>query len=229
MPSRTVVRLVCAGVVLAVVTAGAALAQPFDKRTYFSFSGPVAIPGVTLPAGEYMFRIMDTSGRNVVQVLSDNGRTSYAMFFAFRAERRDVPSTPEIRFMETAVGMPAAVDTWWYPGQRSGYEFVYPREQARLLARGTGQPVLTTAFEIPIEPGLDEPEFVWIAPTGEETKVAEVAPPVEPVGEFQQGELAPPAPPAELPTTASATTLIVLAGLALLAGAVVMRGVRLVV
>lgn len=227
MPSRTVVRLVYAGVLLVLMTVGTALAQPFDKRTYFSFSGPTAIPGVTLPAGKYLFRIMDTSSRNVVQVLSENGRTSYAMFFAFRPLRTDVPSKPEIRFMETAVGMPAAVDTWWYPGERTGYEFVYPKEQARRLAMGTGQPVLTT--ETPIEPYEEVPEFVWVEPSGEETKVAEAAP-LEPTGEVQEGELAPPslaiAEPA-LPKTGSVTTLIMLAGFALLGGAAFVRGVRL--
>ncbi len=32
--------------------------------------------------------------------------------------------------METASGTPAAVRTWWYPGKRTGYDFIYPKEQA---------------------------------------------------------------------------------------------------
>ena len=38
--------------------------------------------------------------------------------------------------METAKGQPSAVKTWWYPRERIGYEFIYPKEQARRLARG---------------------------------------------------------------------------------------------
>ena len=77
-----------------------------------------------------------------MQVLSADGKNSYAMFFGISANRTDFPAKPEIRFMETAAGMPAAVKTWWYPGDKAGYEFIYPKEQARLLAKGTGQPVL---------------------------------------------------------------------------------------
>jgi LPXTG-motif cell wall-anchored protein len=222
-----IVRLIYAGVLLAWVMAGTAIAQtrPFDKRTYFTFNAPVAVPGVTLPAGKYLFRIVDTSGHNVVQVLNDNGKT-YALFFAYRPLRNEPSTAPEIRFMETAAGMPAAVHTWWYPGDRMGFAFAYPKEQARRLAQGTGQPVLAAITEYPMEPELE-----WIGPGGEETKIAEAAP-IEPAGPAQVGELAPPSlpipePRAELPTTGSLTPLITLAGLALLAGAGAIRGFRL--
>src|SRR5690348_3747397 len=33
--------------------ASLAQAQPEDKRTYFTFSAPIALPGQTLPAGRY--------------------------------------------------------------------------------------------------------------------------------------------------------------------------------
>jgi hypothetical protein len=36
------------------------------------------------------------------------------------------------------------VRAWWYPGERTGYEFIYPRTQARQLAQTTGASVLTT-------------------------------------------------------------------------------------
>ena len=39
---------------------------------------------------------------------------------------------------------PAAIKAWWYPGERMGYEFMYPRDQALRLALGASQPVLTT-------------------------------------------------------------------------------------
>ena len=47
---------------LAVLTlgmGGTAHAQPSDYRTYFTFSAPVTLPGVTLPAGRYLFRLAD--------------------------------------------------------------------------------------------------------------------------------------------------------------------------
>jgi hypothetical protein len=39
--------------------------------------------------------------------------------------------------------MPAVIKAWWYPGERTGYEFMYPQDQALRLAQGASQPVLT--------------------------------------------------------------------------------------
>jgi hypothetical protein len=142
---RTVLRSACAVALLACLMEGTGSAQTSDKRTVFTFSGPVALPGVTLPAGQYLFRLADTTGsRKVVQVVSADGKTPYGMFFSLPAERLEPAPTPEVQFMETASGMPAAIKAWWYPGERSGYEFMYPKDQARRLAQGAGRPVLTT-------------------------------------------------------------------------------------
>src|SRR5688572_2480078 len=132
---RHVVSLACSVALLACVMDTPSAAQTIDKRTLFTFSGPVAMPGITLPAGQYLFRLAnpDTS-RNVVQVLSADGTKPVGLFFALPAERFEPTSTPEVRFMETPAGTPAAIRTWWYPGQRTGYEFIYPKEQARPLA-----------------------------------------------------------------------------------------------
>jgi hypothetical protein len=71
---------------------------PEDKRVFFTFSGAVAVPGVTLPAGQYLFRLPTTiaSGeRHVMQVLSADGRNSYAMFFGISANRRTIQPSPK--------------------------------------------------------------------------------------------------------------------------------------
>src|SRR5688500_1479376 len=135
----------CGFAVLA-FTSTIAHAQTIDHRTFFTFSQPVTLPGVTLPAGKYLFRHPDSAtGRRVVQVLSADGTQSYAMLLSIPAQRAEAPSQPEIRFMETAEGMPSAIKTWWYPGNRIGWEFIYPKEQALKLAKGASSTVLTTA------------------------------------------------------------------------------------
>ncbi len=223
---KLMIGLTLAAAMVAALTAGTASAQGVtgDKRVFFTFSGPVAVPGVTLPAGKYLFRLPTTvaSGeRHVMQVLSADGKNSYAMFFGISANRADYPTKPEIRFMETAAGTPAAVKTWWYPGDKAGYEFIYPKEQARLLAKGTGRPVLIAEAE-------------RVTPGGTETAVVP-EPPIAAVGPAVVGELAPPAMPvieppyeprAELPKTASDSFTIALAGVGLLLGAALLRVLR---
>jgi len=128
--------------------ASTAQAQPEDKRTFFTFSGPVALPGTTLPAGRYIFRIVDTtSSRKVIQVLSDDGKKPFVMANTIPDQRRDAPKDATVAFYETPRGTPAAVKTWWYPGETIGYQFIYPRAQAKEIAHNTGKPVLTTKTE----------------------------------------------------------------------------------
>ena len=128
--------------------ASTAQAQPEDKRTFFTFSGPVALPGVTLPAGRYVFRIVDTTTtRKVIQVLSDDGKKPFVMANTIPDQRRDPVTDATVSFYETPRGTPAAVKTWWYPGESTGYQFIYPRAQAKEIAHNTGKAVLTTKTE----------------------------------------------------------------------------------
>jgi hypothetical protein len=134
-----------AALTLAAVTA---LAQPSDYRTFFTFSAPVTLPGVTLPAGTYLFRLADpNSSRKVINVLSADGKQSLAMLHTIPNQLLRAPQDPEVRFMETPANTAPAIKTWWYPGKAIGYEFIYPRSQALALAKVTSEPVLTTAAE----------------------------------------------------------------------------------
>ena len=171
---------VCLFAVLAVCTSTSASAQTFDNRTYFTFDQPVALPGVTLPAGKYLFRIVDTtSSRRIVQVLDAEGKKPYAMLMSIPAQRSDVPSNPEVRFMETAVNTPTALKTWWYPGTSIGYEFIYPKEQALRLAKHAGAPVLTTiAAESDTTEEMKSADLARVSSTGAETAVSVEAEPV---------------------------------------------------
>jgi hypothetical protein len=190
---RSVVFLACSVALLACVMGMPSTAQTLDKRTLFTFSGPVSMPGVTLPAGKYLFRLANPdSGRNVVQVLDADGTKPYGMFFAIRAERFEPASTAEVRFMETAAGMPSAIKTWWYPGDRSGYEFVYPKEQARRLAQGASQSVLTTQIQTTTTEQTNTGDLTRISSAGQETNVSADATPTTstPGGTSQQGEIA---------------------------------------
>ena len=66
--------------VLTLSIGGRAEAQPADYRTYFTFSAPVTLPGMTLPAGKYIFRLADPDGsRKVINVMSGDGKKSLAM------------------------------------------------------------------------------------------------------------------------------------------------------
>ena len=190
---RRTLRLACSVALLACVMATPSAAQPVDKRTLFTFSTPVAMPGVTLAPGQYLFRLANPeSAAHVIQVLDPDGKKPFGMFFALPAERTEPASKPEVRFMETPAGTPAAIKTWWYPGERSGYEFVYPKDQARRLAQGASQPVLTTQSQTTTTEQTNTGDLSRVSSVGQETTVSTSVAPVAstPGGASQQGEIA---------------------------------------
>ena len=152
--------------------ASIALAQPEDKRTYFTFSAPIALPGTTLPAGRYVFRIVDTTtSRKVIQVLSDDGKRPYVMANTIPDQRRDPVKDATVAFYETPRGAPAAVKTWWYPGESTGYQFIYPRAQAKQIAQSTGKAVLTTKSESTKTEETKSAELTRVEATGKDVDV----------------------------------------------------------
>jgi hypothetical protein len=193
MLSTRIFGLACAVTVFVCLMAAPVSTQPLDKRTLFTFSAPVTLPGVTLPAGQYLFRLADpNSSSKVVQVLNADGTKPYGLFFTIAAERPEPAASPEVRFMETASGTPAAIRTWWYPGERRGYEFIFPKEQARRLAMGASQPVLTTDAPTTTTEQTNTAELSRVGSSGQQTDVsASAAPtPATPSGSTQEGTIA---------------------------------------
>lgn len=120
-----------------------ARADETNKLTYLTFSKPVQLPGVTLPAGRYRFELADVEeSRRVIKVQSEDGKKQLAMLLTVQNQLRDVPKDSLVLFRETAQGQPDAIRSWNYPGERIGYEFIYPKDQALVIAHRTHQPVL---------------------------------------------------------------------------------------
>jgi hypothetical protein len=141
---KSTVLAAVAGVVL---TAGALAAQgiPTDRSTFVTVSGPVSLPGVTLPAGTYLFRLADTlSTRNVVQIFDKDRTKIFATIIAVPAERMEPSGDAVITFKETPSDRPPALHYWYYAGEKSGQEFVYPKTQAMQIAAASGESVLAT-------------------------------------------------------------------------------------
>ncbi len=168
----------CAAAMLTAMSATPARAQggPMDARTEFTFNQPVELPNVTLPPGTYIFRFVDaTTGKRVMQVQAkDAGNKNYGMFMTISAQRPKASDNAELRFLETPAGQPAAVKTWWYPGNTIGREFIYPKSQARRLAQATNQPVLTTqTAENVSNEKMEANDLAYVSPSGQETPLTD--------------------------------------------------------
>lgn len=228
MFSKILLSSACAAAMLLTMSVTPAFAQggPLDARTEFTFNQPVEVPGATLPPGTYIFRFVDaTSGRKVMQVQAkDASNKTYGMFLTINAERPRPSDDAELRFLETPAGQPAAVKTWWYPGNTIGREFIYPKAQARRLAQATSQTVLTTQAENVTQEQMQKADLSYVSPSGQETpltddQLVEAAANTPPVGATTQQSAASARAPAQEDTMARASlprTSTPLAGIGLL-------------
>jgi len=133
----------CAALAL---TAAAATAQtvPPDRTTFVTFSGPVSVPGTTLPAGTYTFRLLNSdTNRNIVQIFDKDSMKLYTTLLAVPATRRELTGDPIITFKETPSDRPPAVHYWYYAGETAGNELVYPKNQAMAIASASGESVMS--------------------------------------------------------------------------------------
>jgi hypothetical protein len=113
------------------------LAQPvkadeWNKRTEFQLSAPVEVPGKVLTPGKYVFQLADNeANRGIVQIFSEdsNGKESLAAtILAMPDYASKTPDKPMINFEERHSGAPEAIHSWFYPGDSTGWEFVYPKQ-----------------------------------------------------------------------------------------------------
>jgi LPXTG-motif cell wall-anchored protein len=202
------------GVLLALTTAAPARADTYDRLAFMTFTGPVQVPGATLNAGTYRFRLAnpDTS-RNILQVLSHDGYSVYTTFFTTPDARVVTTDNPSVTFMETPAGVPPAVKSLFWGGEHRGFAFVYAKGEPIMTPKPIVQPrVSYTPNPVPAAPSAEPiPEpYPAAEPTAAEPEilVAEVAA-AEPTATVPQ----------ELPKTATAVPTMALGGLtSLLAG-----------
>lgn len=220
-----------------------AVADEWNQKTFVTFSGPVEVPGQVLPAGTYVFKLLDSqSDRNIVQVFNKNETHLYGTFLAIPDYRLTPRGKTIIRFEERASGAPEAVKAWVYPGENFGHEFVYPKVRAVELAQTTHQAVpsmpnsvnttetnqnnnaanVTAMKKAPLkaeEPSQAEVEIEQEFPP--QNQSAQNNTPAPPPNE--QAYNNPPATPRTMPRTASGWFTLCLSGLLFLGAGGVLR------
>jgi hypothetical protein len=109
------------------------IADDWNKRTEFQFSAPVEIPGKVLMPGKYVFELADNpADRNIVQVFSEDStgdESLVATVLAIPHYTLTTSDKPTVHFEERHSGAPEAIHSWFYPGDNTGWEFVYPKVQ----------------------------------------------------------------------------------------------------
>jgi hypothetical protein len=178
MNSKKLPIVTCCLVVLSMAfISSIANADTYNKATKLTFTEPVEVPGVGLPAGTYWFQLADSqSNRNIVQIWNADHSELIATVLAVPHYRMQPAQKTVVKFDERPTGTPEAIQAWFYPGDNFGQEFVYPKARATQIAQEVQRPVL----EMPDEqvkaapPVLQQAPVKAVQPTGQEVEVAEI-------------------------------------------------------
>jgi LPXTG-motif cell wall-anchored protein len=209
--------ILCLGVSALAFAQGGAV----QRDTKLAVSEPTQVGPILLDPGSYTLRVHDFKGGKVqVTVIRDSDQKTMGTATAMRARRNldtNQQADNQTQFTYTSFNGHVAVDTWYYPGDEWGEQFLYGKET---IAANTGD---VTVTQTP-------------APTASTSTMAESRPPapapapaMEERHEMTTTEAAPapapaPAPEARtLPKTASSTPLVGLLGALSLAAAAAVR------
>jgi hypothetical protein len=100
-------------------------ASEFDKKTTITISQPVAVEGTILPAGQYVLRLRDSFPmRDVVSIFNGDETRLITTVAPIHTSRAELADKSEFSFYHSSEGQPAALRTWFYPGDSNGYEFL---------------------------------------------------------------------------------------------------------
>jgi hypothetical protein len=111
---------------LAVVATTAAGAQVANRTTYVTFNRSVALPGVELASGDYIFELPLPEQKNLVRVMSRDRRHIYLTAFTTMAERPpQVDPAERFSFHETVGATAPAIKAWFPDRWDQGRHFIY--------------------------------------------------------------------------------------------------------
>lgn len=117
------------GALVAVLSLSApASASPAAETTYLTLATPVALPGVTLAPGTYIFERADENKPDVVRILSADRQKVFLTKHTITVARpAHLDDEQPLTVAEAAAGTAPRVLTWFALGADDGHAFIYPK------------------------------------------------------------------------------------------------------
>lgn len=115
--------------------ASTARADEWNRRTILTIDQTMVVPGATLTPGSYTFILANPDvSRDVVYILREDG-TPVTSAHVTRMQRGNDKRDLAIAVALDETSAAPVMKGWFYPGLMDGFEFVYPHQQARQIAR----------------------------------------------------------------------------------------------
>lgn len=100
-------------------------ADESDKMTTVTFSAPVEVSGTVLPAGTYVFKLLNgDTDSDIVEIFNADDTRLITSAMALPDYRGTVSDKSTFTFDERPSGQPEALKAWFYPGDEYGEEFL---------------------------------------------------------------------------------------------------------
>jgi hypothetical protein len=129
MRKRNFIGLALVAVLFALSLSSGVNADDWNKKTVVTFDQDVQIPGWTLPAGTYVFKLLNSSSnRFIVQVWDQDEMhlITTLMTVGDSYPNPDGHSYFVLDTSQTEEGFPPAVVSWFFAGSDEGRDFIYP-------------------------------------------------------------------------------------------------------
>jgi hypothetical protein len=134
----------------------------WNKKSTLNTERRVEFPGIVLDPGMYIVRLGESSeGRSIVQILTPDESRVLASVLAVPDHRARPDGNTEFTFHEIRTDGPQPVQTWFFPGDLAGLEFVYAKPRAKEIAHGSGSHVMASN-------GSKDGPIIAITPNGKE-------------------------------------------------------------
>jgi hypothetical protein len=90
---------------------------------------PIQVPGKVLPAGTYVFKLLNSNDLTLVAIYDADQMHLITTVRGISDSLMQTPDKTILQFEERPSGQPEALKAWFYPGDDSGVEFVYPTQK----------------------------------------------------------------------------------------------------
>ena len=110
-------------------------ADEWNQATLFTFSQPVQIPGQVLPAGTYLFEIVNNFNHAIVRISNADRTNVIALIQAVPSKQKGLSGKAAIVLAERGMSQPEAIVAWSYPGRVEGHQFLYPKQVQAEVAK----------------------------------------------------------------------------------------------
>ena len=100
-----------------------------DKKTIVTINQPIQVPGKVLPAGTYVLKLLDSNHPTLVAIYNADETHLITTVVGISDSRIQISDKTVFQFEERPSGQPEALKAWFYPGDDSGVEFVYPDQK----------------------------------------------------------------------------------------------------